>query len=97
MQEISAKIDRLPLLPIMPVDAIKVGLAKVGISIKEISGRTYQLDPIDPDNITGLARVSKRSKKKTDIMQAVAEFNSGDCVALIIKGDRKRVELGKSG
>src|SRR3546814_13529997 len=68
----------------MPVDAIKVGLAKVGISIKEISGRTYQLDPIDPDNITGLARVSKRSKKKTDIMQAVAEFNSGDCDALII-------------
>src|SRR3546814_17013753 len=54
------------------------------LSIKEISGRTYQLDPIDPDNITGLARVSKRSKKKTDIMQAVAEFNSGDCDALII-------------
>ncbi|RIY41071.1 strawberry notch-like NTP hydrolase domain-containing protein [Neopusillimonas maritima] len=83
LAEISAKIDALPEMPIVTVDAIRTKLAQAGINSREISGRTYQLDPIEGQG--NRARLSRRDRSKAAIMKSVSDFNNtNDTHALII-------------
>ncbi|OXR48584.1 hypothetical protein PuT2_11460 [Pusillimonas sp. T2] len=76
VQKIAEQINQLPALPIVPVDAIRAKLAAAGITIKEVSGRNYQLDPVDAQDLSGRVRITRRDRSKTQIMKSVSDFNN---------------------
>lgn len=86
VKAISAKIDQLPPIPVIPVDALRARLAAEDVSMGEISGRTYQLEPAQEgaDFESGPARLVKRARKKSDIIQTAKRFNDGhiDVIAI---------------
>ncbi|WP_454744120.1 strawberry notch C-terminal domain-containing protein [Cupriavidus necator] len=84
IEQIMEKVAALPEMPIMPADVIRVGLEQAGQRVGEISGRGLQLTPIDPARPAGLAKISKRARKKTDIMRTVRDFNWGHLDVLTI-------------
>ncbi|QYY33723.1 strawberry notch family protein (plasmid) [Cupriavidus pinatubonensis] len=84
IEQIIERIAALPEMPIMPADVIRVGLEQAGQRVGEISGRGLQLTPIDASRPAGLAKISKRARKKTDIMRTVRDFNWGNLDVLTI-------------
>ncbi|WP_342051302.1 MULTISPECIES: strawberry notch C-terminal domain-containing protein [unclassified Cupriavidus] len=84
IEQIMAKIATLPEMPIMPADVIRVGLEQAGQRVGEISGRSLQLTPVDAAQPAGLAKISKRARKKTDVMRTVRDFNWGNLDVLTI-------------
>jgi len=87
IQAIVDKIEQLPPLPIVPVDALRVKFDEAGLSLGEISGRQFSLVPIDHGGIWrpgDKAKIIKRARKKSDVTQMVKAFNSGKIDGLII-------------
>jgi len=87
IQAIVDKIEQLPPLPIVPVDALRVKFDEAGLSLGEISGRQFSLIPINHDGTWkpgDKAKIVKRARKKSDVTQMVKTFNSGKVDGLII-------------
>lgn len=87
IEEINKKIETLPKIPIIPIDALRMRLQKEGISLGEISGRQYQLDPVDPDApsiVDTPVRVTRRSRKKIDTILNTKRFNDGELDVIAI-------------
>ena len=88
IEEIAAKISNLPQMPIIPIDALRNKFAKANISMGEISGRHYELHPVEGTEWTvdgpSFGELKKRARKKSDVTQTVKAFNSGRIDALAI-------------
>jgi len=87
IQAIAEKINDLPALPIVPVDALRTKFNAAGLSLGEISGRQYALEPIDHENQwtpTTRAEIVRRARKKSDVTQMVKAFNAGRIDGLVI-------------
>lgn len=87
VEAINEKINELPALPIIPIDALRMRLEKEGISIGEISGRQYQLDPVNKDanSLTETpVRLIRRDRKKTDTIHRTKQFNDGEIDVIAI-------------
>src|SRR5690606_34559433 len=75
IEEIADKIKSLPQLPIVPVDALRVRFEKANLTMGEISGRHYELHPVNDTPWDGdspvTATLKKRARKKSDVTQTV--------------------------
>lgn len=67
-------------LPVSPIDYVRSELEKAGISVAEITGRSYKLDYSDGDPV-----LSKRSQAEIkDRRGTVDSFNNGELDALVL-------------
>lgn len=82
LDELNAKIDALPEISLSPMDEIRSRLEAAGLKVGEISGRTFELRP-EHSATPGLARLTRRSRKKTDVTRLVRTFNSENDMALV--------------
>lgn len=67
------EIEKLPDIPLSPIDAIKATLEREGFSMGEISGRSLGIDY----NAPGGPRFFKRSKEDKDRNLTIERFNNG--------------------
>jgi len=69
---VKEKIDRLPDLPVAPLDTIREKIEAHGFKVGEISGRTFESrpDPLDPERIVVTVRPDER-------LRTIQEFNNG--------------------
>lgn len=92
VESILARVEALPELPISPADYIRVRLEEAGLRVGEISGRQFSLQrPATVDEngnpfqgFGGPWKVTKRARKKTDVMATVRAFNDGRIDAAVI-------------
>lgn len=72
MAEIREKISRLPDIPVSPIDTLRQKLKEAGFTNGEISGRSFQTEPVpgDPSKIQIAIRPDQR-------IQTLADFNNG--------------------
>lgn len=88
IETIAARIDALPMLPIIPVDTMRIKMERAGMSVGEISGRHYSLEPTSEEQWDGtkavFARLKKRARKKSDVTKLVKDFNSAAVDALLL-------------
>lgn len=70
--EIHEKIARLPDIPVSPIDTLRQKLKEAGFTNGEISGRSFQTEPVpgDPTKIQVTIRPDQR-------IQTLADFNNG--------------------
>jgi len=81
--DIAEKIAQLPDIPVSPLDTLRYKLSQAGFSNGEISGRSFQTEPVpdDPSRILVTIRPDQR-------IQTLADFNNGrvDAVTLTRAG-----------
>lgn len=81
--DIAEKIAQLPDIPVSPLDTLRYKLSQAGFSNGEISGRSFQTEPVpdDPSKILVTIRPDQR-------IQTLADFNNGrvDAVTLTRAG-----------
>lgn len=81
--DIAEKIALLPDIPVSPLDTLRYKLSQAGFSNGEISGRSFQTEPVpdDPSRILVTIRPDQR-------IQTLADFNNGrvDAVTLTRAG-----------
>lgn len=82
LDEITAKINAVPQIPILGFDVIANTLAERGISIGEISGRKHQVKLIDGK--PGWGRLIARATSKKAVKATIRAFNAGTIDAAII-------------
>jgi hypothetical protein len=83
IKDIAEKIAELPDIPVSPLDTLRYKLSQAGFSNGEISGRSFQTEPVpdDPNKILVTIRPDQR-------IQTLADFNNGrvDAVTLTRAG-----------
>lgn len=81
--DIAEKIAQLPDIPVSPLDTLRYKLSQAGFTNGEISGRSFQTEPVpdDPSRILVTIRPDQR-------IQTLADFNNGrvDAVTLTRAG-----------
>lgn len=82
LEEIAAKIDAVPDVPVSSFDVLAQRLRDAGVSVGEISGRKNQLVRL-PDG-SGLWRLMPRTNSKKAVKASIRAFNNGGLDVLVM-------------
>ena len=86
VEAINEKINSLPSVPIVTIDALRVKLQQAGLTSGEITGRQFELHPENGDFTKGVCTLVQRARRKTDVVKTISGYNSGAFDVLIMNG-----------
>jgi len=79
IEQIHESIDKLPTIPVTPIDSIRQKIEAAGYSCGEISGRSFETNPV-PEQ-PGMLAISVRPDQR---LRTIQEFNNGKVDAVIL-------------